>query len=296
MPDLPTRPEIFPARIKTFLELHVNFPDCWDGERLDSPDHHSPWPTAANTSAPPPSGESAADPAAHSLPAHREPWCRARIRRPTHRPRGLHHRLGPASLERSSTTASTTAPATRSEPTSSSRSSRAGRDFGGASTPRARRPAPWLDERALFRTSAVAVLSGDADWAAWGTAVGTLVLAGATSSLALDRPLRTYRRAHAFGGAAPDADPIAAGGSQRASAVRRWPRSEVVGGRAMACEEEGVIYLAIPLRTSERALHAPGLSPRGGIQRACGRGSTWAGATLTRGCRSRPVAVRRPAA
>ena len=23
------------------LTLHVNFPDCWDGKRLDSPDHHT---------------------------------------------------------------------------------------------------------------------------------------------------------------------------------------------------------------------------------------------------------------
>jgi Domain of unknown function (DUF1996) len=34
-----------PARIrlrsKTHLELRVNFPDCWDGKRLDSPDHKS---------------------------------------------------------------------------------------------------------------------------------------------------------------------------------------------------------------------------------------------------------------
>jgi Domain of unknown function (DUF1996) len=29
------------ARVKTFLELHVNFPDCWDGKRKDSPDHTS---------------------------------------------------------------------------------------------------------------------------------------------------------------------------------------------------------------------------------------------------------------
>jgi hypothetical protein len=26
---------------KTFLELHVNYPDCWDGRRLDSPDHRA---------------------------------------------------------------------------------------------------------------------------------------------------------------------------------------------------------------------------------------------------------------
>ena len=28
-------------RTKTTLELHVLFPDCWDGKRLDSPDHQS---------------------------------------------------------------------------------------------------------------------------------------------------------------------------------------------------------------------------------------------------------------
>ena len=27
--------------VKTFLEVHVDFPDCWDGTRLDSPDHKS---------------------------------------------------------------------------------------------------------------------------------------------------------------------------------------------------------------------------------------------------------------
>jgi hypothetical protein len=40
-PTCPTIRRSFPARIKTFVELHVNFPDCWDGKRLDSPDHHS---------------------------------------------------------------------------------------------------------------------------------------------------------------------------------------------------------------------------------------------------------------
>ena len=29
------------VRSKTRLELRVNFPDCWDGKRLDSPDHRS---------------------------------------------------------------------------------------------------------------------------------------------------------------------------------------------------------------------------------------------------------------
>jgi uncharacterized protein DUF1996 len=31
----------FEIRVKTIVELHVNFPDCWDGRRLDSADHHS---------------------------------------------------------------------------------------------------------------------------------------------------------------------------------------------------------------------------------------------------------------
>jgi Domain of unknown function (DUF1996) len=32
---------VFSRRVKTFLELHVNYPDCWDGKRLASPDHQS---------------------------------------------------------------------------------------------------------------------------------------------------------------------------------------------------------------------------------------------------------------
>jgi hypothetical protein len=31
----------FPVRVKTHVELHVNFPDCWDGTHLDSADHRS---------------------------------------------------------------------------------------------------------------------------------------------------------------------------------------------------------------------------------------------------------------
>jgi hypothetical protein len=35
-------PRRLPVRnVKTFLELHVDFPDCWDGRHLDSPDHRS---------------------------------------------------------------------------------------------------------------------------------------------------------------------------------------------------------------------------------------------------------------
>jgi hypothetical protein len=40
-PTCPLTPTVFHARVKTFLELHVNFPDCWDGKHLDSPDHMS---------------------------------------------------------------------------------------------------------------------------------------------------------------------------------------------------------------------------------------------------------------
>ena len=29
------------VRVKTLLELHLTFPDCWDGEHLDTPDHQS---------------------------------------------------------------------------------------------------------------------------------------------------------------------------------------------------------------------------------------------------------------
>ena len=33
------KPHRVELRSKSFLELHVNFPDCWDGKHLDSPDH-----------------------------------------------------------------------------------------------------------------------------------------------------------------------------------------------------------------------------------------------------------------
>ncbi len=40
-PSCPLVRTQFRQRVKTFLELHVNFPDCWDGKHLDSPDHRS---------------------------------------------------------------------------------------------------------------------------------------------------------------------------------------------------------------------------------------------------------------
>jgi hypothetical protein len=36
-----TKPVRLPVQSKTFLELHINFPDCWDGKHLDSLDHQS---------------------------------------------------------------------------------------------------------------------------------------------------------------------------------------------------------------------------------------------------------------
>jgi Domain of unknown function (DUF1996) len=42
VPNCPETSRRFPrGRVATSLELHVNFPDCWDGRHLDSPDHHS---------------------------------------------------------------------------------------------------------------------------------------------------------------------------------------------------------------------------------------------------------------
>ena len=40
-PSCPLVETVLESRVKTFLELHVNFPDCWDGKHLDSPDHQS---------------------------------------------------------------------------------------------------------------------------------------------------------------------------------------------------------------------------------------------------------------
>src|SRR5204863_1704432 len=37
----PLSPAVYEADIQTYIELHVDFPDCWEGKRLDTPDHHS---------------------------------------------------------------------------------------------------------------------------------------------------------------------------------------------------------------------------------------------------------------
>jgi uncharacterized protein DUF1996 len=47
-PTCPLTAAVHRANIQTHLELHVNFPDCWDGKHLDSPDHHSHMAYSAN--------------------------------------------------------------------------------------------------------------------------------------------------------------------------------------------------------------------------------------------------------
>ena len=36
-----TDPPVCPPGPRTALRLHVSFPECWDGQNLDSDDHHS---------------------------------------------------------------------------------------------------------------------------------------------------------------------------------------------------------------------------------------------------------------
>lgn len=40
VPTCPSKPPGRDGRL-SYLTLHVNFPDCWDGKRVDSPDHRS---------------------------------------------------------------------------------------------------------------------------------------------------------------------------------------------------------------------------------------------------------------
>jgi hypothetical protein len=87
------------------------------------------------------------------------------------------------------------------------------------------------------------------DWAAWGTSVGTLVLAGATFAAvrSSNRTAKVAERTLQVGlrpvlAPARAQDP----GDQVQFADGRV--FDVGGGRALAREQEGVIYLAIPLR------------------------------------------------
>ena len=98
-PTCPIERQAYPARIQTYLELHVDFPDCWDGKRLDSPDHQSHMAYSRNYVCPGlASREGAAHPGADPLPDHRRAQCRARVRRPAHGACRLHQCLGPARL------------------------------------------------------------------------------------------------------------------------------------------------------------------------------------------------------
>jgi hypothetical protein len=87
------------------------------------------------------------------------------------------------------------------------------------------------------------------DWAAWGTAVGTLVLAGATF-VAVRSSNRSARIAERtlLAGLRPTLTPSRPEDPSEQVQFADGRVFEVVGGRAMVCEEEGVIYLAIPLR------------------------------------------------
>jgi hypothetical protein len=87
------------------------------------------------------------------------------------------------------------------------------------------------------------------EWAAWGTSVGTLVLAGATFAAvrSSNRSARIAERT-LLAGLRPVLTP-----SRREDPAEQVQFAdgrvfEVVGGRAMVREQNGVVYLAIPLR------------------------------------------------
>lgn len=87
------------------------------------------------------------------------------------------------------------------------------------------------------------------DWAAWGTSAGTLVLAGATFAAvrSSNRTARVAERSLLAGlrPALATARPQDPDVEVQFADGRRF---EVGGGRALVREQEGVIYLAIPLR------------------------------------------------
>jgi len=87
------------------------------------------------------------------------------------------------------------------------------------------------------------------DWAAWGTAVGTLVLAGATF-VAVRSSNRSARIAERklLAGLRPTLTPSRPEDPSEQVQYADGRVFDVVGGRAMVHEEDGVIYLAIPLR------------------------------------------------
>jgi hypothetical protein len=87
------------------------------------------------------------------------------------------------------------------------------------------------------------------DWAAWGTSVGTLVLAGATFAAvrSSNRSARIAERA-LLTGLRPMLTPSRREDPDEQVQFADGRVFEVGAGRAMLHREQGVIYLAIPLR------------------------------------------------
>jgi hypothetical protein len=87
------------------------------------------------------------------------------------------------------------------------------------------------------------------DWAAWGTSAGTLVLAGATFA-AVRSSNRTARLAERslLSGLRPALATARPHDPDVQVQFADGRRFEVGGGRALVREQDGVIYLAIPLR------------------------------------------------
>jgi hypothetical protein len=87
------------------------------------------------------------------------------------------------------------------------------------------------------------------DWAAWGTSIGTLVLAGATFAAvrSSNRSARVAERA-LLAGLRPVLTPSRPEDPSEQVQFADGRVFEVGGGRALVRHEDGVIYLALPLR------------------------------------------------
>jgi hypothetical protein len=87
------------------------------------------------------------------------------------------------------------------------------------------------------------------DWAAWGTSVGTLVLAGATFSAvrSSNRSARVAERT-LLAGLRPVLAPARSGDPAEQVQFADGRVFELADGRALAREQDAVVYLAIPLR------------------------------------------------
>lgn len=87
------------------------------------------------------------------------------------------------------------------------------------------------------------------DWAAWGTAVGTLALAGTTLAAvrSANRSARIAERA-LLAGLRPVLAPSRPEDNDEHVQFADGLVFEVPAGRAMVREQDGVVYLAIPLR------------------------------------------------